>query len=113
MSPPVVYLILAASIVVEVIGTAALHASQQFTRAGPGAIAVLCYGLAILGVSVALRHIPMGIVYAVWSGSGIVLIALIGRALFDQRLDGAALIGIGLICTGVVVLYGFSRDMPK
>lgn len=113
MSPPIVYLILGASIVMEVIGTSALHASQQFTRPAQGVLAVVCYALALAGVSVALRHMPMGIVYAIWSGAGIVLITLIGRAVFGQRLDPAALLGIALIFIGMVVLYGFSRDLPR
>ena len=104
MSLPTAYVILFFSIVFEIIGTSALHASQTFTRPGPSAVVVVCYSLAILGLAITFRTIPMGIAYAIWSGLGIVLISAVGWTLFGQRLDPAALLGLGLIVAGVVVV---------
>ena len=98
------YLFLAVAIVAEVIGTSALKASQGFTRPGPSFAVVLGYGVAFYFLSLALQTIPVGIAYAIWSGMGVVLIAMIGRWVFKQALDAAALGGIALILAGVVVL---------
>ena len=57
-----------------------------------------------------MRTIPTGIAYAIWSGVGIVLISLIGLFVFKQKLDAAAIVGIGLICAGVLVINLFSRS---
>ena len=66
------------------------------------------YGLAFYFLSLPIRTIPVGVVYAVWSGAGIVLIAGIGYFVFGQRLDLAAVIGLGLIMAGVLVVNLFS-----
>ena len=58
-----------------------------------------------------LRVIPMGVVYAIWSGIGIVLITLVGWFLFNQKLDLPAMLGIGLIAAGVVVMNVFSKSV--
>ena len=92
------------AIAFEVVGTSALLASQQFTRPGPSALVVACYGVALALISLTFRTIPMGIVYAIWSGIGMVLIVAVGWVGFGQRLDQPALLGIGLIVAGVAVL---------
>jgi small multidrug resistance pump len=102
------YLALIGAIVAEVIGTSALQASQQFTRLGPSLVVVLGYGLSFYLMSVALKAMPLGIVYATWSGMGIVLIASIGWLVFGQKLDLAAVLGITLIVAGVLVIHVFS-----
>lgn len=107
----VAYLLLFGAILCEVAGTSALHACQQFTRPVPSALAVLLDGAALVGVSHAFRHIPMGIVYAIWSGLGIVLIAAVGWLGFGQRLDLPARVGLALIVTGVVVVNAFSKSL--
>lgn len=100
------------AIVAETIGTSALQASQQFTRLGPSILVVVAYALAFYLLSIALRAMPVGVVYAIWSGLGIVLIALAGWLIFGQKLDTAAILGLGLIVAGVVVLHGFSSTTP-
>ncbi|WP_322994493.1 multidrug efflux SMR transporter [Castellaniella sp.] len=100
------YLIVA--IMAEVIATSALKASESFTRLIPSAITVAGYALAFYLLALALKTIPVGIAYAVWSGVGIVAIAIIGYFIFGQKLDLAAIIGIGLILAGVIVLNVFS-----
>ncbi|WP_139975768.1 SMR family transporter [Ochrobactrum sp. CGA5] len=104
-----VYAILAIAIVSEVIGTLSLKASEGFTRLGPSLIVVVAYGLAFYFLSMTLKSIPVGVAYAVWSGIGVTLVALVGWLLFDQKLDLAAVIGMGLIIAGVIVLNLFSN----
>lgn len=103
------YLYLAVAIVAEVIGTSALKATEGFTRPGPSAIVAVAYAVSFYFLALALRHIPLGIAYAIWSGVGIALITLIGWSVFKQALDAAALTGIALIVLGVVVIQVFSR----
>ena len=106
------YLYLSIAIVAEVIGTSALKASEGFTRLGPSLITILGYAAAFYFLSLTLKTIPVGIAYAIWSGVGIVLISLIGYALFRQTLDLPAIIGMALIIAGVSVINLFSRTMP-
>lgn len=103
------YLWLAGAILSEVIGTSALKASNEFTRLVPSLITVVAFAIAFYCLSVTLRTIPVGIAYAIWSGIGIVLISLIALALFGQKLDAPALIGMALIVSGVVVINLFSK----
>ncbi len=111
MSLSTAYVILFASIVCEIIGTSALLASQQFTRAIPSLIVAVFYSGAILGLAFTFRTIPMGIAYAIWSGLGIVLISTVGWLGFGQRLDAPAVLGLGLIVVGVVIVNAFSDSM--
>jgi small multidrug resistance pump len=105
------WLILSLAIVAEVIATSALKASNEFTRLWPSVIVVLGYGLAFYCLSITLRTLPIGVVYAIWSGAGVALIALIGWLVFGQSLDGPAIAGLGLIVAGVVVLNVFSKSV--
>lgn len=104
------HLFLAIAIVAEVIATSALKASEGFTRPLPSLLVVAGYGIAFWCLSLTLRSIPMGVVYAIWSGAGIVLISLAGWLLHRQALDAPALVGIGLILAGVLVINLFSRS---
>jgi small multidrug resistance pump len=108
---PMGYVYLGIAIVAEVIGTSTLKASDGFTRLLPSLITVGTYACAFYFLSLTLRTIPVGIAYAIWSGIGIVLIALIGVFWFRQPLDLAAVIGLGLIIAGVAVVNGFSRSV--
>ncbi|HEY2605030.1 MAG TPA: multidrug efflux SMR transporter [Paraburkholderia sp.] len=105
--PP--YALLAIAIVAEVIATSAMRASDGFSRLLPSAVVVLGYGVAFYCLSLTLRSIPVGIVYAVWSGAGIVLITLVALVLYRQVPDVPAIIGLGLIVAGVAVLNIFSK----
>jgi small multidrug resistance pump len=104
------WLYLSIAIVAEVIATSALKAADGFTRLGPSLVVIVGYGVAFYFLSLALRGIPVGVAYAVWSGVGIVLISVIGWFAFGQTLDAAAVVGIGLIMAGVIVLNVFSRS---
>ncbi|CAB3805066.1 Multidrug transporter EmrE [Paraburkholderia ultramafica] len=105
--PP--YVLLSIAIVAEVIATSAMRASEGFSRLLPSAVVVLGYGVAFYCLSLTLRSIPVGIVYAVWSGAGIVLITLVALLLYRQVPDVPAIIGLGLIVSGVAVLNLFSK----
>ena len=104
------YALLAISIASEVVATAALKSSAGFTRLAPSALAVLGYGLAFYCLSRVLEHMSTGVVYAIWSGLGIVLISLVGWLMYGQKLDAAAMAGMGLIVAGVLVLQLFSKS---
>ena len=105
------YLYLLTAVVFETIGTSALQASEQFTRPRPVMITLACYGITFYFLSLALRGMPVGVAYAIWSGLDIILIALIGLVWFGQKLDTAALIGLGLIVAGVAVINLFSNTV--
>lgn len=104
------YLFLFISIVCEVIATTALKLSDSFTRLWPATVTVLFYLLAFWSLTIPMRTIPTGIIYAIWLGAGIVLISLVGWVVYGQKLDMAALAGMGLIIAGVVVINLFSNS---
>lgn len=101
---------LAAAIVCEVSATTLLQKSEHFTRLGPTLAMAVLYAVSFFCLGQSLRGIPLGIAYAVWGALGIVLTAVIGVVVFRQVIDMAALIGIGLIVTGVVVVNVFSQS---
>ncbi len=103
------YLWLLIAIIAETIGTTALQASQQFTRLWPSVAVVVFYLISFYCMALALKVMPVGIVYAIWAGLGIVCIAGIGYLMFDQRLDGPALLGLTLIISGILVIHLFSK----
>lgn len=104
------YAVLLLAVAFEVVGTSALLACQQFTRPGPSLAVVVCYGAALVLISLTFRTLPMGVVYALWSGIGMVLITALGWLIYKQKLDWPALLGIALIILGVVVIQLFSKE---
>lgn len=107
-----VYLYLLLAVMAETVGTTALQLSRQFTRPGPSIVVVVSYAAAFYLLSLTLAQMPVGVVYALWSGLGIVLIALIGFVLLGQRLDAAAVVGLGLIVAGIATIQLFSDTTP-
>jgi small multidrug resistance pump len=105
------YLYLAIAIIAEVAATSALKASSEFTKLLPSLIVVIGYGVAFYFMTLVLRTIPIGITYAIWSGVGIVLVAVVGSLLYKQIPDVPAVIGMGLIILGVVVIHVFSKTV--
>ncbi len=112
MGLPMIYATLVVAIAAKVVATTALARSESFTRLVPSLITVSGYAIAFYFLSFALRVMPTGLVYAVWSGMGIVFIAAIGWIWYGERLDLPALIGLGLIIAGVIVVNVFSRTVP-
>lgn len=103
------YLLLAAAIVAEVAATTALARSAGLTRLGPSVVVLVGYGAAFYLLSLVLQVMPTGVVYGLWSGLGIVLIALVAWLWGRQPLDLAAVVGLALITAGVVVINLFSK----
>ena len=102
-----VYLGLA--IVSEVLATASLKSTEGFTRLVPSIVVLVGYSAAVYFLSLTLDTLPIGVAYAVWSGVGVATITLVSFVLYDQKIDLAGLVGIGLIVAGVVVLRLFSE----
>ena len=104
------FLLLGGAILSEVVATTSLKASDGFTRLWPSLLTVAGYALAFYLLSLAMRYMQMGVIYAIWSGIGIVLISIAGIFLFGQKPDGAAIAGMTLIVAGVLVINLFSRS---
>ncbi len=105
------YLYLAIAIVAEVIATSALKASEEFTRLGPSIIVLIGYGAAFYFLSLVLKTMAIGVAYAIWSGVGIVLIAIMAAIMFKQVPDIPAILGMALIVCGVIVINVFSKTV--
>lgn len=103
------WLYLLIAIVFEIIATTALKQSNGFTNHIYTAISLCGYGFAFFFLSIVLKTIPVGIAYAIWSGVGVAIITLIGLFFFNQKIDMAGVIGIGLIIAGVIMLNVFSK----
>src|SRR6516165_4446143 len=103
------YLYLAIAIVAEVVATSTMKASEQFTRLIPSVVVVIGYACAFFFLSLVLKTIPVGIVYAVWSGLGIVLVALVAAVVYRQVPDWPCVVGMALIIAGVVVINVFAK----
>ena len=95
----------------EVVGTSGLKASEQFSMLLPSVITVVAYVCAFYFLGLTLKTLPVGIAYAIWSGVGIVLISVIGLIFFKQSLDLPAILGLGLIIAGVIVINIFSKTV--
>ena len=106
---PIHYVYLIVAVIAETIGTTALQASQQFSRLLPSLIVLFAYGFSFYMMGQTLKVMPVGIVYAIWSGLGIVLIAAIGYVVFGQRLDLPAVLGMVLIVTGILIIHLYSK----
>lgn len=105
------WFLLMIAIVAEVIATTTLKSTEGFTRLWPSVVVVVCYEIAFIGMSLSMKSIPMGVVYAVWSGVGVSLVTLVAWLFMGQSLDAAGLAGLGLIIGGVVVINAFSKTV--
>jgi small multidrug resistance pump len=105
------YVFLALAIILEVIGSSFLKASDGFTKLLPSVVTILSFVACFYFFSQALRNIPLGFAYAVWAGVGIVLTAVVSVVVFKQMIDLPAIIGIVLIVSGVVVMNVYSKTI--
>lgn len=103
------WLYLTLAILSEVAATSFLKSSEGFTKLWPSLVVVVGYCLAFYFLSLTLDTIPIGVAYAIWSGVGIASLAIISVLFFDQKIDAAAVLGMALIITGVVILRVFSE----
>ncbi|MDO4895855.1 MAG: SMR family transporter [Moraxella sp.] len=104
------YALLAFAIISEVTGSTFLVKSDGFSKLLPTAITLICFAIAFYLLSHVVKVIPLGMTYAIWSGVGIVLTALIGIFVLKQPLDTPAMIGIGFIVVGVIIMNVFSNS---
>ena len=105
------YLYLSIAIIAEVIATSALKASDEFTRLIPSIVVIVGYATTFYFMSLVLRVMPVGVTYAIWSGMGIVLVAIVSFFLYKQTPDIPAIIGMVLIVSGVAVINLFSKTV--
>lgn len=99
------------AIIFETLATSFLKQSEQFTKLVPSLLTIVGYAASFYCLSIVLKTIPVGIAYAIWSGVGIILIAVIGLVVFKQHLDLPAIIGLGMIIAGVVIINVFSKSV--
>jgi len=104
------YIFLAAAILCETIATSFLKKTEQFTKVGPSIIFIIAMASSFYLLTYALKGIPIGVAYAIWSAVGIVLISLVGYFAYQQKLDLPAIIGIAFIIIGVVIINLFSKS---
>jgi len=104
-----IYLLLA--IVLEVFGSSMLVKSEGFTKIKPTLLMILAFVFAFFFLSKALKYMPLSIAYAIWSGIGLILTGLVSVFIFKQRIDLPAIIGMGLILIGVLVINLFSKTV--
>ena len=105
------YIYLALAIAAEVAATSLLKTTEEFSRLVPTTFLVVFYIISFYLMTLALRDLPIGVVYAVWSGLGIVLVACVGAFVYKEIPDLGSLIGMSLILSGVVVMHLFSTSI--
>lgn len=103
------YLFLSLAIILEVVSSSFMKASNGFTKLLPTTITIIAYTACFFFFSQALKSINLGIAYAIWGGLGIVLTAIISVVIFRQPLDAPTVIGMALIILGVFVINYFSK----
>jgi small multidrug resistance pump len=104
-----VYLIFAVSIFFEVIATSMMKKTEGFTILAPSVITIVCYCISFYAISIVMKTLPVGIVYAIWSAVGIILVSMVAYFIYGQKLDLYALLGMAFIITGVVIINVFSN----
>ena len=107
------YFYLGLAIAAEVAGTSLLKATEEFTKLVPTTFLIIFYAMSFWLMTLALRDLPLGVVYAVWSGLGIVLVAIIGALVYKEMPDLGSIIGMALIISGVVVMHLFSKTIQS
>jgi len=105
------WLALAIAIVAEVIATSTMKATNEFTRFWPSVVVILGYGTGFYFMTISMRVLPIGIMYALWSGVGILVVSIMGWVIYRQALDIPAIIGMSFIVAGVVIINVFSKSI--
>jgi small multidrug resistance pump len=107
------WLALSVAVAAEIVATSALNASAGFTKSVPAAVALGGYLIAFYSLSIALRTIPLGLAYAVWSGVGILVLAIVGWLFFKQGLTLRQCAGLALIAIGIALLRLPPVGLPR
>lgn len=105
------YVYLGLAIIAEVVATTALKASDEFSRPWPTMIVILGYALTFYLMTLVFRSMPVGIVYAIWAGLGVVLVAIVAAVVYREIPDWPAILGMGMIISGVVIINVFSKTV--
>lgn len=103
------YFYLAIAILCEVLATSFLKASNEFKEWLPSLLVILGYLGSLYFMTLSLRKLSLGTVYATWSGLGIVLVAVFGFVFYKEKLDAPAILGMALIIAGVLVMNLVSK----
>lgn len=98
------WLLLLTAIVLEVAGTTSMKLSQGFTRVWPSVMIFVCYGLAFLALTLALKRLDLSVAYAIWAGAGTALVALVGMVLFHEPFGWLRAVSLALVVAGVIGL---------
>lgn len=107
------FIILFFAILSEVIATSSLKFSEGFTKPIPSVIVAVGYGLSFYLLSIALKSMPIGVAYAIWSGIGLILTVIAGMILWKETLDLAKVAGVVLILAGIVLINVFSKTVAQ
>ena len=102
------YAFLFLAIVLEVVGTLFLRDTEGFTKMIPNLVVVFSYAASFYFLSLTFQHISVSVAYAIWSGVGIVGIAVFAVIFHDQQLDAGAILGMGLIIAGIIIMRTYS-----
>jgi small multidrug resistance pump len=98
------WIFLMVAICSEVAGTTSMKLSEGFTKLTPSLAMVVCYAISLAALTFALKQIDVGVAYAIWSGMGTLLIALIGIAVFHEQVSPVKVISLLLVIAGVIGL---------
>lgn len=104
------YIYLAIAIIAEVTATSTLKLSEEFTKPLPSLVVIIAFGVSLYFMTLTLRTLPVGIMYAFWSGFGIILVTIIGIIFYKQVPDVPAIIGMILIILGIILIQIFSQS---
>lgn len=107
------YLLLAASIICEVFGTTMLKASNGFAELAPTALFIVGYLACFTLLTFALKGLPLGAAYGIWSGVGVAAVSIIGAVIWHDPFNFVVFFGIALVIIGVVLLETSSDESPK
>lgn len=108
--PPLYWVLLAIAIATEVVATSLLKSTEGFTLLWPSVIVICCYEVSFILLTITVKKIAVSVVYATWGGVGVALVTVVAWIWLDQALDTAAVLGIVLITSGVIVMQGFSKS---
>ena len=103
------YFYLLIAIIGEVIGTTYLKSTNNFSEFLPSTYVVLGYGTAFYFMMLAMKTIPVAITYSIWAAIGISAITILGALKYKEVPDLLAILGLGLIIVGVIILVFFGK----
>ncbi len=99
------WILLVVAIVLEVAGTTNMKLSEGFSKLVPSMLVLFFYALSIVALTFAVNRLDVSVAYAVWSGMGTALVAVIGIWFFQESLTATKLLALGLIIVGVAMLH--------